>query len=222
MDEFFKHMFESFTLYDIILCIVAGFIFTGIYKFIIDAHRPPIDINSILLYLIVGFILKNACSIVPFRTSIHALNIVIFLGVCVLLGYIIGLLYESKFFKAIIHLFRIRSTPQKSIWGDITHKEESLWVLIGYKDLDLKYYGILRYYEGAQRIPQIALYGYTKGGFEEDLSQHNSENPNDHTGNMNEFVLLDTSKADFIEFTSTNGTREEEKEKEKEMKKKEK
>lgn len=79
---------------------------------------------------------------------------------------------------------------------------------IGYKNLDLKYFGILQYCEEMQRYPQIALYGYTKGTYTQDLINESIE---DYTGDMAKFVLLDTSKADYIEFISTNEKRKSEK-----------
>lgn len=209
MEEFLSNMFRSVSLYDIILYIVAGFVFIGVFRFVTEADRISISAQSFLVDLIVGFILKNICLVVPFRTSLHALNIVIFICVCILGGYLFGLLYQSALFNSCLTKLRIRSTPSLSIWTTITKHEESLWVRIGYKNLDLKYFGILQYCEEMQRYPQIALYGYTKGMYTQDLVDDFLE---DYTGDMTKFVLLDTSKADYIEFVSTNEIRENKKE----------
>lgn len=205
MEAFLERMFESVSLYDIILYIVAGFVFIGVFSFVTEADRISISTQSFLLDLIVGFILKNICVVVPFRTSLHALNIVIFICACVFGGYLIGLLYQSTLFNSCLIKLGIRSTPRLSIWTTITRNEESLWVRIGYKNLDIKYFGILQYCEEMQRYPQIALYGYTKGTYTQDLENEYLE---DYTGDMAKFVLLDTSKADYIEFVSTNKNRE--------------
>lgn len=204
LDTFFNNLFNSVSLYDIILFIVSGYYFTGVFKFVTEVKKPSTDLQSLVLDLIVGFTIKSICKTIPFRTKISSVNIVGYICICILSGYLIGLLYNSSFFQIFLSKLKIRTSTKSQIWKVITDHEESLWVTVGYKELDLKYYGFLRCYDGDEKYPQIALYGYSKGSYDQDLKKNPSE---DYTGKMSKFVLLDTSKADIIEFTSTNETR---------------
>ena len=201
MESFIIHFFDSFSLEDVIICIVAGFVCLWMFNFTIEADYDLTNQKNIILDFLIGFILKNICRIIPFRTRSHPLNIAIFVCVCIFLGYITGLLYQSKFVAKILSFLKIRSIPQQYIWSVITKQESSLWVRIGYKELNIKYFGLVQYCENQQRYPQIVLYGYTKGTYDQDLIQDFCE---DYTGDMSKFVLLDTAKADFVEFVSTS------------------
>lgn len=214
-ETFIDNMFESVSLYDMILFIVSGYVFTNVFRFVIEAERRVTDLQSIMLYMIVGFVLNNICATVPFRTSKQTVNIVIYICVCIFVAYIIGILYMSKPFQWCLRKLKIRNSAKSSIWSAITNHEESLWVLVGYKSLDIKYYGILGGFDSGETHPQIALYGYSKGGFNQDLKKSPSE---DYTGDLSKFVLLDTSKADIIEFTSTNEIRKQKRKTQKEKK----
>ncbi len=206
-ETFIDNMFESVSLYDMILFIVSGYIFTNVFKFVTEAERQSTDLQSIMLYLIVGFVLKHTCAIVPFRTSKQTINVVIYICVCIFVAYIMGILYMSRPFQWCLRKLKIRNSTKSSIWSAITNHEKSLWVEVGYKSLDIKYYGILGGFDSSETYPQIVLYGYSKGGFNQDLDKAPSEN---YTGDLSKFVLLDTAKADVIEFTSTNEARKNE------------
>ena len=61
-----------------------------------------------------------------------------------------------------LHKLGIRNTLQNNIWQAITHDENTLWVCIGYKNANLEYYGIIRYYDEREKHPPVVLYGYSK------------------------------------------------------------
>lgn len=96
------------------------------------------------------------------------------------------------------HLHR---SPISSFWNGAFENDgerpDEVWVMIGFKSLDLKYYGIITAMEEDERFPQIRLSAYTKGAYEQNLFTEFQE---DHTGDLNKYVILDTAKADFVEF----------------------
>lgn len=213
MEALIEKVFDGLTVYDLILFLASGFVFVNVFDFTIEVDRESRKNHSFASLLLIGFVLKNAISIIPFRTKVEAVDISAFILICIILGYIIGRIYYSDFFSNLLVKLKIRSTPQSSIWGTITKGEDSLWAEIGFKNINLKYYGIAHIIEEGQRFPQIALYGYLKGYYESDLKGSSDEALEDFSEDMSKFVLLNTEKADYIEFVSTNQslTSEEEK-----------
>ena len=198
-----ERLLASFTLNNILLYIAAGYVFYSVFCFVNETAHVRITLQSVGVDLIFGFVLKNIGAIVPYRTKSPAIDVCLFLGGCAILGYLLGLLYQQVFVRRVLHFLRIRNTLQKNVWHSITLNEKTLWACIGYKQADLKYYGILRFYDDDQQYPLVALYGYSKGTYNQDVKNPHSSCLERHTGNLGEFVLLDTSKADYIEFVST-------------------
>ena len=202
MESVYEKLLSSFTLNEILLYIAAGYLFYSIFCFVNESAHNKISLQNVAIDLIVGFVLKNVGSAIPFRTKNHAMDISLFLAGCVILGYLLGLLYQQDFVRKALHGLKIRNTLQKNVWHSITLNEKTLWACIGYKQADLKYYGILRFYDDNQQYPFVALYGYSKGTYNQDVKNPHAPCLERHTGNLNESVLLDTSKADYIEFVS--------------------
>lgn len=196
IDNITNYIINTISVEDIILCISVGFIFLGIFRFIVS-NRDSGDFKyTIIKSLIIGFILKSVVGILPFRSNNNYVNILFFILFCILLSFILAKLYSSTLFEAILRVLGIRQTVNPYIWTDIEDKENSLWVIVGFKELDLKYFGILAEYEDFNRKPQIVLGRYIKCKYNEDVYD---KHENDFSKDPTQRVLLDTEKADIIE-----------------------
>lgn len=188
---------EALTISDIILYIVLGFIFMQIFNFIVS-NQSSNDFQHIFFKsLIIGFILVNVMSTLPFTSNNIYLYALILVMITVILSYIMAQIYCSTVFKNICKFIKVRRTVNPYIWNDIEDKKQTLWIRIGFKELNLKYVGILACVEDFQRQPLIVLTRYSKCGFLED---ENGETSIDFTNDPKQRIVLDTSKADYIEF----------------------
>ena len=203
MESLITKALDGLTIYDLILFLTSGFVFVNVFDFTIEVDWETRKNHNFISLLLIGFVLKNAISVIPIRTRIDAVDISIFILICILLGYSLGRVYLSDCFISLLSKLKIRSTPQSSIWSTITKDEDSLWAEIGFKSIDLKYYGIAQVIEEGQRFPQIALYGYIKGNYDLDLKTSSEQALEDFSEDMSKFVLLNVEKADYVEFVST-------------------
>lgn len=150
--------------------------------------------------LVLGFVILNTAYIIPITTSILWLDY-LFIGIVTLLcGYLLGRFTDSQLYVHLLRRVKIFYTPNKYLWYDTVDKKGDTWIVIKYLDKNIAYKGVLSCYEEQQRFPQIMLtrykvYSVDKWKEIKDCSEDNR------------VIMLDTSKADSIEFlyTTENG-----------------
>ena len=153
--------------------------------------------NGVFMYsLVIGFIIINAAHIIPLTTNNLFWDYVILLIVTIVIAYFVAELYISSLFRKILNKLHIPYTVKKYIWYDLEGKKDT-FVLVKYYDRKIAYYGRLGLYEEYQRFPQIMLKDYEVLKLEN--SYHNGITIEDYN-NTGRMILLDTSKADSIEF----------------------
>lgn len=189
------NFFTGITLSEIILCLISGYIFVGVFEYIASRQFIKDYNQNILKYILVGYILILIYHLLPNWTKNDYVNLFIFWISCILLSYACARFYISKKFVRLSELLNIYKTPNKFIWNSITFQTDSvIWVRCLFYELDLDIIGQLVECEEYQRYPQILLTCY------KETSLDGKEIVN-HQGDVNEQILIDVGKADSVEIT---------------------
>lgn len=175
----------------IILYLVYGFAFVKIFKFT-SATNEQTDTNGIFMSsLVTGFVILNAAYLIPLTTGNVLFDYILIALSTAIAAYALAMMYTSKTFLRILEKLHIKFTVNKYLWYDL-EDEESTFVIVKYFNKNIAYYGQLSYYEEYQRFPQITLINY-------DIYTITPWNKIEKSM-VNQRVLLDTSKADSVEF----------------------
>lgn len=172
--------------------IVYGFIFVKVFKFT-SATNEQTDTNGIFMSsLVTGFIIINISYMLPITTGNILFDYILIAVSSIISAYIFAIIYISKTFSRILEKLHIKFTINKYLWYDLEDKD-CTFVIVKYNDKNKAYYGQLSYYEEYQRFPQITLINYEVYTIE-------PWNKVEDYSNKNRRILLDTAKADSVEF----------------------
>ncbi len=182
---------------DIMIYLVSGFLFIRIFSFVSTTKRTNDYQHIIVKSVIVGYILKYIGSMIPALTSVYALNILGFLGICCVLAYICARVYTSKWFYSILRLIGIQNTLNDELWVDI-EGDKSVWAEIYSHETNEYYFGLVCLSENFKDNPKIVLKRYA-------IFKDTNDDPiKDYNNDPCKRILIDTSKCDVIKLTYSN------------------
>lgn len=185
------------TLFDIVLYIVIGYVFIRIFNFIVSNQNPSEFQYLFFRALITGFILVNGVLLIPFNFVNEYCKLMVILLTTIVLSYIAAQTYTSVILKKVLRKINVRRTVNPYIWNDIEDKSKTLWVHVGFKELNAQFLGKLVCIEDFQRQPTIVLGNYSQCEFNEDINDADNISI-DCTNDSKQRVVIDTAKADFI------------------------
>lgn len=116
-------------------------------------------------------------------------NVISILLLSFLCGIIFGKIISHRNFNIFLHKIHIGRTTNNNIWDDVI--KPYTWVRVFMKD-GTSYYGQYRYGEPFKSEPIIVLATYQKFDKDTDIVI-------DHTGDSNEFIMINTKDFDRIE-----------------------
>ncbi len=182
----------------IVTYLVFGFIAFKIWGFV-ASMRYENEPNGVVMYsLVIGWIIIQLYNSLPFKPSNKLIGYLILLLVVIVLSFAAGKLYLSDFVSGLLKRLHIPYTINRYIWYDLEGKEDT-FVTIKFYDQKIAYYGRLGIYEEYQRFPQITLVDYQVW---ELTDVYGNEIMRKDYYNSGQRIMLDTSKADAIEFVS--------------------
>ena len=180
----------------IIIYIALGYSFIQTYKYVRVIKQDDGIEATLTGSLVVGFVLKCVFEIIPSIHNVWLDNIIMILG-AIVLGYLTGVIINSKLFGAISRFFKIKQTPNSSIWRDIEDPDKGIIVRLENYETKTVFDGLYVLGEAYKRLPIIQLSGYRK--------TVDNEIEVDYKDEPQRTIVLDTSKFDEISvFYDTN------------------
>lgn len=185
MDELLR------TLPKILFYIVVGYCYIKSYRYvrILENDKSSIN-NSLIEYLIIGFVIRSIFSLIPYSINYIIDNVII--SICALiLGFCAAKTISSRWFTKACYKLNILQTPNKYMWQAIDDNEHSTFVKVT-NDKGYTIQGLLVRTETFQRFPiiQVAYYTVSYDG----VIIYNHQKEPEWT------MLIDTSKYDSIQY----------------------
>ena len=144
---------------DIILYIVFGYVFLKFYRLVRVIEKPIEQENVFIESIVVGFIIKNIASIIPFSLGYY-IDIVFITISSGIIGFVIGKIVNSKFVDKIMFRLNIRHDKYKYLWQNITDPELAIYIDATNPDTNIRYFGRIVRYEDYTRLPIIQISNY--------------------------------------------------------------
>lgn len=187
----------TMTLSDVVLYIVVGYVFIQVFNFIVSNQDPSEFQHLFFKAIISGFILVNAMLLFPISFKNEYWEIAFVLLASIVLSYIAAQIYTSVMLKKVLKTINIRRTVNPYIWNDIEDKNKTLWVHVGFKQLNVQYLGKLVCIEDFHRQPIIVLGNYSQCQFDDNINDVN-DTAIDCTSDSKQRIVIDTARADYI------------------------
>ena len=164
--------------------IAIGYCYLHTYRFVRISDKKDSLINTLMEYILCGFIFKSAFSL--FHISINEIVINLSLMMIAIAFGIIGAkIINSNMFLAICQRLKIQQTPEIYPWHEVGDKGRSVWVSFT-DDGGLTYQGVLINTETYQRFPVIKLSYYAV--------YKDNEMCEDYSNDPTRVLIVDTSK----------------------------
>ena len=167
----------------------VGYAFITVYRTTVLKTKHDSADNTLLVSIITGFIIYLLMSFVP----LHVSSEIDFIGILccsIIFAYVIGKIQSTCLYERILDKLHIWTTSNTFIWDDIMDQEYPMKLCIHSKDRI--YEGYPQYIEGDQRTPVISLAKFRILSLDNDVLE---------IGNTNQIIVVDSSKADYIEVT---------------------
>lgn len=180
--------FSGIGLTDLILYVVNGFIFTGIWRFIYDRPNKHNLGDHLLSCLVCGFCLCAIYSALPvFDNEAFPITSC---AVSAVLAFALAKTSSSKYVEDIFTDLDIRTTYPGDFWIDVQDKRNiSFWIEAEYRGN--LFYGEVELIESHERYPQITLVYYKRTDLDGNIVE-------DYTKDGTQKFVLDTAKCDTI------------------------
>lgn len=179
----------------VITYIVLGYVFIKIFRITrVIKNTNSID-DSIMESLVVGFIIKNCISLIPFSFGIYV-DIIGMIISSAILGYVSAKALASNFVLNIIDKLKINHTKFKFMWQNIEDPDLAIFIDATNPDTNVRYFGQLLVYEEYERFPIIQIGKY--------MNWKDDELINDFSNDPTRTILIDTSKFTEIDITYQN------------------
>ena len=173
----------------IIIYIALGYSYIQTYKFVRIIKQGEGIEATLIGSLVVGFVLKCVFEIIPSTHNVWLDNIFMISG-AILLGYLTGVIINSKLFGIISRFLKIKQTPNSSIWRDIEDSDKGIIIRLENYETKTVFDGLYVLGEAYKRFPIIQLSGYRK--------TVDNEIEVDYKDEPQRTIVLDTSKFDEI------------------------
>lgn len=189
--------------------IIYGFIFVSIFNFITIKRISNENNHLIISYISISFILrciyeylfgwldKNGVMAIQINSDLFY---IVTIALTIVMSYISGILFSSKFINNVLLHIGIKRTVNKNIWQDIT--EDNMWMFLKFKEEDYGYLGMYKYVEEKTDKPRILLNRYQL------IEVSTGEAKVDYSNEANRCILIDTNDIDTIEMIYTNGDKD--------------
>ena len=171
-----------------IIYIVLGFIFLRFFRYMCTIKNSDKYEHIIWESLLVGFVLKQCYTIIPFSIN-YTVDIIGMIITTIIIAGIFAKIYSSKCLDKFLRLIGVHRTRNKYIWKDIEDPDYIINADVINPDTHEAYHGVIIYYEEFERNPQIVLNHYQ---YWEDW--HNDEPTMDFTNDPSKIVLVDTTQ----------------------------
>lgn len=176
------------TLPQIFFYIAIGFIYIHSYRFVHIVENESNISSALIEYIICGFVIKSAFSLIPISIN-YVLDNIIIMILSIIIGYGVATLVQSRFIGKLCSLLKIRQTSNLYVWHEVGDREYSVYVEVE-DEKGLAYLGVLVNTETYQRFPiiRLALFEVYK---DDKLIE-------DHTDDPTRVIMIDTSKFSVI------------------------
>jgi len=173
----------------IIIYIVLGYSFIRTYKFVRIIEQSKEAESILTSSLVTGFALICLFKLVPSTGNKLIDNIAMIISSSAL-GYLAGLIVNSGAFGSMCRFFKIKQTPNSTIWRDIEDSHCGVFVRLENYETKTVFVGLYVLGEAYERFPIIQLSGYQKSV--------DNEIESDFKDQPQRTIVLDTSKFDEI------------------------
>lgn len=173
----------------IIIYIVLGYSFIRTYKFVRIVEQNKETEGVLTSSLAVGFALNCFFELAP-TTGNNLMDKVIMIISSPILGYFAGTIVNSDKFGVICRFFKIKQTPNSTIWRDIEDSHCGVFIRLENYENKTVFDGLYVLGEAYERFPIIQLSGYRKAV--------DGEIEFDYKDKPYNTIVLDTSKFDEI------------------------
>lgn len=171
-----------------ILCIVYGFIFIRLFRYIGSLKNASDYQHTIWESLIVGFVLKKIYSLIPFSIN-QGIDIIVLIALTAILSTIASKIYSSSKVDKMLRFFHIYRNRHVYIWQDIIDPDYATVVECTNPVTKETYIGTLICCEDFTNQPYIIINNY------EYWEDYNDEKTyQDHRGNPQMTALINTAE----------------------------
>ena len=168
---------------------MTGYVFSKTFHFV-ALKKNSNDIEHILtVSLVIGYIYCKIASLIPIHIS-NEVDIICIVFSALILGYIFARIVKSRYIVPILDFFKIRDTGNTYYWDDLMDNEYPMKVRIACDDIC--YEGMLHNFESYSNEPHIVLASYI-------IKDKTNKVLRDFTNDNTKIIVLDTSKAAYIE-----------------------